>query len=393
MRSVLAVLVLMGGFLLHSCRRKVPQPEVITRVGQTYGDTGRDAAFAVQQTADRGYILAGYTETFTYPAGYHVFLVKTDPEGNAQWTETLQRGIAYAVMEAPEGKYLVVGHAGGDLYVARVGGYIWERTYGFSGEERGYAVDRTPDGHFIVAGFTTSFGAGKKDVYLLKVHAAGDTFWTRTFGGGRNDEARAVLTTPDGGFLIAGSTTSFNEDSIPDVYLIKTDENGDLLWSRTLGVDSVAEGAYDVVPAADGGWVILGWAGRPDAVPLLVKTDAEGNEVWSRTLSLGYDTELFSISPADDGGFVLAGQTWTPDSGGKVLLVKTDAEGQVQWSRTLGGASWDVGRDVQQTADGGYIIAGHTWSFGAGKTDAYLLKTDGDGNPEWVFQDTLSPFP
>jgi len=164
------------------------------------------------------------------------------------------------------------------------------------------------------------------------------------------------------------------------VYLIKTDANGVIGktgWSRTFG-GSGMEFGRSVQQTADGGYIVAGYtnsfgAGWSDVY--LIKTDADGNEVWSRTFGGTDEDQAWSVQQTSDGGYIVAGST-----SGDVYLIKTDANGDEVWSRTFGGSSWDYGYSVQQTTDGGYIVAGNTGSFGAGDPDVYLIKTDADGN-------------
>jgi hypothetical protein len=208
----------------------------------------------------------------------------------------------------------------------------WSRTFGGSEDDIGYSVQQTSDGGYIIAGYTISFGAGSADVYLVKTDSQGVEEWSRTFGGSESDGVYSVQETSDGGYIIAGWTDSFGA-GVSDVYLVKTDSQGREEWSRTFG-GSESDGGFSVQETSDGGYIITGW------------------------------TDSFSASGSD------------------VYLVKTDSQGREEWSRTFESASNDVGRSVQETSDGGYIIAGETRSFGAGQLDVYLVKTGSQGMEE-----------
>jgi len=258
----------------------------------------------------------------------------------------------------------------------------WWRTCGGTTYDEGYSVQQTSDGGYIVAGLTKSYGAGDVDVYLIKTGASGDTLWTRTYGGTDCDMSRSVQQTADGGYVIAGNTYSFGAGN-HDVYLIKTDASGDTLWTRTYGGTDYDEG-YSVQQTADGGYVIAGntysfGAGRTDVH--LIKTDASGDTLWTRTYG-GTDYDLgYSVQQTADGGYIIAGFTASFGAGADdVYLIKTEASGDTAWTRTCGGTNRDWGYSVQQTSDGGYIVAGRTYSFGAGDYDVYLIKTDSLGN-------------
>jgi len=257
----------------------------------------------------------------------------------------------------------------------------WERTYGGSSLDRGESVAQTSDGGYIVAGYTDSFGAGGSDFYLVKTDVAGDTIWTRTYGGSSGDYGWSVEQTSDGGYIVAGYTNSFGA-GLADVYLVKTDAVGDTIWTRTYGGSDYDEG-YSVAQTSDGGYIVAGYtesfgAGYYDVY--LVKTDSDGDTIWTRTYGGSSYDEGSSVAQTSDGGYIIAGRTGSFGAGSwDVYLVKTDGLGDTIWTRTYGGSSGDYGCSVAQTSDGGYIVAGGTYSFGAGESDFYLVKTDSLG--------------
>jgi hypothetical protein len=263
----------------------------------------------------------------------------------------------------------------------------WTKTFGGAGGESGSSVQQTNDGGYIIAGSTFSSGNGDEDVYLTKTDGSGNEQWTKTFGGTDWDVGSSVQQTTDGGYIIAGSTSSFGNGG-PDVYLIKTDGNGDSLWTKTFGGANYDVGS-SVQQTSDGGYIICGctnsFGGLPDCYLYIIKTDENGDLLWTKTLGgtdWDDDDKGNSIQQTTDGGYIITG--WINRSvfsdGYDVFLIKTDGSGNEQWTKTFGGTENDSGNSVQQTTDGGYIICGYTESFGNGGEDVYLIKTDQNGN-------------
>ena len=229
---------------------------------------------------------------------------------------------------------------------------------------------------------------GKKtpDGQLLRfLGLTGQQGWNQTYGGTNYDVARASVQTGDGGYALAGWTESFGAGSY-DFYLVKTDSIGNMQWNKTYG-GTGDDGAFALVQTGDGGYALAGYtwsfgAGSSDA--WLVKTDSIGNMQWNKTYGgTDYD-EAFALVQTGDGGYALAGDTYSFGAGGDdAWLVKTDSIGNMQWNKTYGGTGDDRAFALVQTGDGGYALAGDTTSFGAGSYDAWLVKTDSIGNMQW----------
>ncbi len=309
--------------------------------------------YSVQETADGGSIVAGCTggRTDVLPFTTDVLLIKTDAKGEQDWL----------------------------------------RTFGGEQSDEGRSVQQTGDGGYILVG-TTSYGTGNGDVYLIKADAEGNETWSRTFGGAGDDAGTSVRQTRDDGYIIAGVTTSFGE-GVKNVYLIKTDRNGREVWSRTFGGARSSVGS-SVQQTDDGGYIIAGgtswydeWNELDTTNVLLVKTDENGDEEWSRTIGgLGNELAGNSVQQTTDGGYVICGTDWDrcmmPCCGERVCLIKVDLYGNDVWSHSFGDDGMSRGASVRQTRDGGYIIAGSTGYCGPG-FDAYLVKTDEAGNEVW----------
>jgi hypothetical protein len=357
----------------------------------TFGGTRSDAGNAVELTTDGCYIVAGFTAS--YGEGRDdAWLIKVDDAGSARWQHTIGgtgRDRANSIQQTAEPGYIVTGYtdskgAGGyDLWLVKTGGsgnVMWDTTFGGDGNEWGNSVIQSADGGYVVAGFTGSTGAGGYDAWLVCTDDEGRLVWDRTFGGGQYDVANCVRQTRDGGYIIVGYTASQGAGG-DDLWLIKTDSMGQELWNRTFG-DVDTDVGNSVQQTSDGGYIIagsLGFRGATAGDMWLIKTDSLGNRMWDRTFGgSGYDVGN-SVQQTLDGGYIVAGNTDSLGAGGgDILLVRADAAGSEVWSRTFGGISYDAGSSVRQTADGGYVVAGLTVSFGL-NGDVWLIRTDANG--------------
>jgi hypothetical protein len=365
---------------------------------RNYGGTGDDAAASVQQTSDGGYIVAGTTSSFG-AGGYDVWLIKTNALGDTLWTRTYggrNNDAGFSVQQTSDGGYIVAGWtqsfgAGGyDVYLIKTnatGDTLWTRTYPDSGPDYydGYFVQQTSDGGYVIAGSIYYGRVGTSDICLIKTNASGDTLWTRTYGGAGNEEGWSVQQTSDTGYIVAGWTQSFGAGGY-DVYLIKTNASGDTLWTKTYGGTNDDVG-WSVQQTSDTGYIIAGYTGSFGAGYLdvyVIKTNASGYTLWTRTYGGTNADWGHSVRQTLDGGYIVAGVTLSYGAGnGDVYLIKTNASGDTLWTRTYGGASSEVGNSIQQTQDGGYIVAGYTNSFGNGD-QVYLVKTDSLGRSTGV---------
>ena len=354
---------------------------------RTYGGGDWDCAYSVQQTADGGYVVAGHT--YSFGAGeWDFYVVKTDSQGDTLWTRTYGGSYwdcAHSIQQTIDGGYIVAGftyYFGGneeDFYLVKTnsqGDTLWTRNYGGCDAEQAWCVQQTADGGYIVAGFTYYFGGDEKDFYLVKTNSQGDTLWTRTYGGNNDDYAYSVQQTVDGGYILSGVTDSYGAGE-KDFYVVKTDNQGDTLWTRTYG-ENGWDYAYSVQQTVDGGFIVAGKTvsyGPDEEDFYVVKTDGEGDTLWTRVYGgSGWDG-AYSVQQTTDGGYIVAGYTYSFGAGGSdFFLVKTDSVGDTLWTRTCGGSSWDCALSAQHTLDGGYITAGTTLSYGAGSDDFYLVK-------------------
>jgi hypothetical protein len=263
---------------------------------------------------------------------------------------------------------------------------MWNQNYGGTGTEVAYSIVATPDGGYAIAGYTTSFGINGFEFWLVKIDSNGIMQWNKAYGRGgpqwESSQAFSLITTPDGGYAIAGYTWSFGA-GMADYWLVKTDYLGNMRWNKTYGGDNVDE-AESLVATPDGGYAVLGiqWSFEPYSI-WLVKTDALGNMQWNKTYEgLARDDGHPSIIATTDGGYALTGGPW---------MAKTDSLGYMQWNTTYYGRESGLDGDngtyskefygtysLLATSDGGYFLAGYTIN-----TTGEIIPLD-SGNPELV---------
>ena len=271
---------------------------------------------------------------------------------------------------------------------------IWNKTFGGTALDWGWCVQETSDNGLIIAGETASFGSGGLDAWLIKTDSDGNELWNKTFGGPLKDGGRSVQQTSDGGYIIGGYADSYGYPS-HDVWLIKTDNDGNQQWHSIYG-GVASDGAFTVRQTTDDGYVALGYTdsfGAEYHDAWLIKTDSYGNEEWNQTYGTSEWEVGYSVEQTNDGGYIIVGTTESYGSGGQdAWLIKTDSYGNEEWNKTYGGANNDWGSAVCITDDGGYLITGDTRSYGPGGYDIWLIKTDKSGNEQWkrVYGDSSS---
>jgi hypothetical protein len=358
---------------------------------KTYGGANDEFGFSVQQTFDGGFIIVGQTGNVG-SFNNDILIIRIDINGDTVWTKTfgnLGDDVGYSVQQTSDGGFVVAGNLDGqntaDILLLRIDSYgnlIWSKSFGGNVYDYGNWARQTFDGGFIVLGSTSSFGAGMYDAYLIKTDSSGDSLWTKVYGGIDNEWGYCVKQTYDSGFVLSGRTSSTLAGD-DDGFLIKTNSQGDVIWSKTYGGFS-NDAINSVEQTNDGGFIFSGntssySVGAYDLY--LTKTDSFGNVIWTKTFG-GYGFEGDGkVSITSDGGFILEGaynptgtQYWD------MYLIKTDSNGNLLWSKTFGGSDSDLGYDIKQTNDEGFIFVGATKNFGSVGFDVYLIKTDSTGN-------------
>ncbi|MGZ4055690.1 MAG: T9SS type A sorting domain-containing protein [Bacteroidia bacterium] len=311
---------------------------------KTFGGTSYDDGHFVEQTSDSGYVFVGRSQSFG-AGGDDIFLLKTDPLGNI----------------------------------------VWAKTFGGPLSDDSYCVHQTTDGGYIISGFTSNFGAGNNDICLIKTDSGGNIIWTKTYGGANDDYGYSVQQTSDGGYIISGETYSFGAGDA-DVYLIKTNAIGDTLWTKTFG-GAMADLSYSgeaVQQTNDHGYIISGQTysfGAGDFDVYLIKTDSIGNIIWNKTFGGIWDDHAHSVKQTSDGGYIVSGTTSSFGfTYSDAYFLKTNSNGNLLWTKAFGGTNYEESASVCETDDGGFILTGDTYSYGVGSNDIYIIKTDASFN-------------
>ena len=374
---------------------------------RAYGGNGDDLAYSVHQTSDGGYIVAGVTNFQIGPesASADVWVLKLDSAGIIQWQNTYGgTGVneAHSIQQTSDGGYIVAGSSGTAAWVLKLGpdGSVqWQKTYTFGSGSGAYSVQQTSDGGYIVGGVTYVSPPGN-DVWVLKLGPDGSVQWQKTYGGSSDDYAMSVQQTKDGGYITAGWMCSMPAGNC-NFWVVSLDSAGTIQWQKSYG-GTGDDRAYSIQQTSDGGYVVVGETSSFRVASFLLPTNAwvlklglDGSVQWQKTYSGGMEAD--SVQQTSDSGYIVAG--WTTVSAApsafESWVMKLDSAGTIQWQKTYGfGNGDDEARSVQQTSDGGYIVAGWT-SFGNSTgdpqcttgtnnaqptCDIWLLKLDSNGS-------------
>ena len=357
----------------------------------TYNNAQYDRARIMVAAIDGGYAMVGYSmnEDDTY---YKTFVVKTLSNGTLDWSQTYggsSRQYAYSAVTTTDGGYAITGYIrpsvsySTNVYLIKTaadGALSWTKTYVIGLESRGYSVIQTSDGGYAISGIADSM------VFLLKADVNGTLQWSKTFNLTNSDAyGYSLRQTSDGGYAIAGYAYEDMVNYSSDIILLKADKNGTLQWNYTYG-GSGNQMAYSMVLTPNGEYVIAGTSNTNGASsPMLLKVDANGVEKWMKVYNSTDDSYGQSLVATPDGGYAIAGYayldtTYTAD----VYLIKTDANGTMQWNQTYGGTSYDYGYSIVTTPEGGYAIGGYTESLTSYSYDFLLVKVSSNGTLQWT---------
>jgi len=265
------------------------------------------------------------------------------------------------------------------------GDIAWSRAYGGDGLSSGNDCISTLNNEFAIAGYTDSFGNGNFDMWLLKINEDGDSLWSSTFGGEFSDGCNSLINTADGGFAMCG-WTQISDDAGWDFYLVKSDSLGNEMWSKSYGGDG-EESCFSLIQLEDRGFVLGGYTssfGSGNSDMWLLRTDENGDSLWSRTFGGEEFEACFSLTQISQDFIIMAGVTESYGSGeSDAWVVKSNIDGDSLWSRELGGLDDDVVWEIIETNDNGFALTGRTNSIGVGRADSWIVKLDENGDSLW----------
>ncbi|MFN0175600.1 MAG: T9SS type A sorting domain-containing protein [Saprospiraceae bacterium] len=396
---------------------------------KTFGGSKTEEARQIQLTHDGGYIVAGIAGSSDGDVGatngYHDFWVlKLDSIGTVQWKKLYggsDLDFAFAIQQTTDRGFVVAGftrsndgdvsgnHGDYDAWVLKldsIGGIQWQKCLGGSSWEEAWDIQQTTDGGYIVAGRSgaangdVTVNHGSLDYWVVKLSSTGQIEWQKSLGGGLLDLAYSVSQTMDGGYIVAGESNSPDGDVSNlhgsfDYWVVKLNFEGKIEWQKTLGGAGL-DRANDIHQTKDGGYIVAGQArssggdvtGSHGGYDFwVVKLNETGSIEWQKALGGTAEDYGSSIHQTNDDGYVVIGQTQSNngdvlgnDGGADLWVVKLTDSGEIQWQKTLGGTMAEHGFSIQQTNDSGYILAGESWSSNGdltenkGETDLWIVK-------------------
>jgi hypothetical protein len=449
MKRVLLLMVTAGVYAF-SCTNLQAQTTFNKLWDKTFGGPGIDHLFSGQRTSDGGFIFggasnsgAGGDKTDPFKGGNSDFwIVKMDSLGNKQWDKaygSADEDLLRSICQTTDGGYLLAGTNYGvgisgdktqagkgydDYWIVKIdsnGNKLWDKTFGGNDSDMLYAVKQTPDGGFLLAGSSGSGISGdktqpnrriagnSKDYWIIKTDANGIKQWDKTIGGTSNDGLTDIDLTSDGGYILGGfseSAIGFEKSQaskgVQDYWIVKLDAAGNLQWNKTYGGNDI-DLAWAIKQTTDGGYIIGGYSlsnttGDKSQLSIgqqdywVLKLDASGNKVWDKTFGTNVADYLSNVVETPDGGFLLSGDTSGGINGDKTQnskgwsdywLIKLNAAGIKVWDHSFGGVDSEWPGELFLMPSGGFVIAGESVSGISGdksqgcqgSTDFWIIKT------------------
>lgn len=416
---------------------------------KTLGGTSEEEFPTIRQTSDGGYIVAGFSSSNDGDvSGNHgsgdYWVVKLTSLGTISWQTCLGGSYhdqANSIEQTADGGFIVAGKSESndgdvtsnnltyDFWVVKLnttGQITWQKSLGGSRNEEAQCIKQTADGGYVVAGYSASddgdvsSNQGTLDFWIVKLTASGSITWENSFGGSLSDRAYSIEQTTDGGYIVVGFTESIDGDvtsahGAKDYWVIKLTDLGALDWEKTYG-GSGDDWPLEIHQTLDGGFIVAGGARSSDGDVTgnhggmdfwLLKLTGTGNIQWEKSLGGSDDDAAYSIQQTPDGGYIVAGISSSSDGDlttnlgfSDYWMVKMDGTGNIEWERSFGGSENDGIWSIQRTSDGGYVVVGTTRSNDGdvsgnhGLSDFWVIKTSAVVDLDEVPQQTaLSIFP
>lgn len=375
------------------------EAKAVTAWSKTYGGPGSEDALSSSPTADGGVLVIGETDAYGV-GGYDAWLLKLDATGELEWSRSLggpdSDWLNYGC-PTPDGGTILVGEYGYDwsqldAWVVKLdaeGRLTWDARYGTPvGTERFHSVVPSADGGYVMAGTRSTVGNDEFDIWLVKVDADGAIVWQRAYGGDQHDKQMRFTmqmdATTEGGYILTCATASFSK-GLWDYWILKVDADGNRVWDRAVG-EAGYDGAKVTRRAAGGGYWIGGSSSSFGAGGLdywILRLDEGGNIRWQMMYGGAGEEWLYAIEPLPSGGCVLAGTTTSFGAGQHdYWFLEIDDDGAIRWQRTYGGVLDEdtYAMSLSRTADQGFLFAGRIESAGTGPSDVWVMKLAADGS-------------
>ena len=357
-----------------------------------FGGRGADGGNYALITKDGGYLSVGYTDSYGFGKN-DIWVIKTDFTGEKEWSKVYGGKLddfGWGATESVDGGYVITGetfsfgNGQSDIYIFKidsVGNKIWSNTFGGLSEDVGYSIVNSDDGGYVIASQTRSYGKGGNDGMIVKFDSLGTKKWNRVYGGKGLDYFKSISNDSLNGYVVAGGTRSFNNGDSQG-WVMNVDENGYLKWEKTYG-DNGEDGFNMIARLKDNNFIAVGYSesffskGMKDV--LMVKIDSLGNKMWMNLYGGKSDDIANSVFECKDSGFAIAGETTSFGSGkNDILILKTNSNGVQKWKSTIGGKGVDIGRSIEELPKGGFILSG-TSTISNLSFDSILIKTDKKG--------------
>jgi hypothetical protein len=373
--------------ILFSCAFQVKSQITFAK---TYDLDCYDQGYSVIQNTNGEFMLAG--RSGECGGTLNTFFIKTDENGDTIWTKKYSdTGNTHSMIKTYNGYYILGGskNMGANqiqmqlIKADSAGNIIWQKYYGGLGDTSDYAYDlkETADHGFIILGNRTIDLLNTMQIQMYKVDSAGNLVWSRVYGGNFGDDGTSITITSDNKYVICGTYAKFSTlTDTARIYLVKTDFNGNIIWSKTYGNSSGQYVGEEAQETSDGGFIITGYR-NPTGSTLdqvyLIKTDSNGDTVWTKEFGGSSYDNHFSVKPTYDGAYISTGTSRSPQDY-DLNLTKLNSLGDIIWNKYYDFGEDEIGFDVQNS-DNGFLILGHKAVADYPFRDILFVKTDSEG--------------